>query len=51
MRIRKSQTETQLFDREAEEDGEDEGPAGNESLAWRNMNTVVEENKCGPWFT
>jgi hypothetical protein len=34
------------------EDEDDEGPVdGNQSIAWQNMNTVVEENKFGPWFT
>lgn len=48
--IRKSQTETQLFERE--DNGEDDGPeTGNQSIAWQNMNTVVEETKSGPWFT
>jgi hypothetical protein len=31
--------------------GEGDGPEQGKSVAWHNMNRVVEDNKEGPWFT
>ena len=45
-------TETQVLNYERGSEGEEEnGPGANQSIAWRNMNSVVESNKEGPWFT
>jgi hypothetical protein len=34
-----------------DEDGYQEENPKNQSIAWRNMSAVVEDNKTGPWFT
>ena len=52
VKIGKSMTETQVLDYErGSEEEEENGPRANQSIAWRNMNSVVESNKEGPWFT
>jgi len=50
MRVSKSVTETQMIDF-MEEDGEGEEPGEQKGLAWQNMNSTVEGNKEGPWYT
>lgn len=46
-------TETPLIERHGEDGGEGEEGELKESrgIAWENMNSVVQNNKEGPWYT